>query len=192
MKKIILFVCFVFIFSFISGACGEGQIDINSASLSELQEIFQIGQARAEQIINLRPFESVDDLVRVSGIAEDRLSKIKNENLACVSEKDEEDPKKDSQEVEEEVEKNSEEDNSEENEMENTKVEVSKKVMDEEETVIKETINLNTDVIKQESKEEKSKGIEKANIFKWGLIAFGLFMVFLLLIKGKKYENEFR
>lgn len=39
--------------------CEEGQIDINSASLSELDEIINIGLTRADLIIKARPFESV-------------------------------------------------------------------------------------------------------------------------------------
>ncbi|MDV2685182.1 MBL fold metallo-hydrolase [Alkalihalophilus lindianensis] len=47
------------------GSC----IDINSASLSELEGIKHIGPERAEALVDLRPFSSVDDLTRVSGIA---------------------------------------------------------------------------------------------------------------------------
>ncbi|MCE7792914.1 MBL fold metallo-hydrolase [Salipaludibacillus sp. CUR1] len=61
------------------GAC----IDINSASQSELEEIIHIGPARAEELIDLRPFGSLDDLTRVSGIAEGRLTDIKDEGKAC-------------------------------------------------------------------------------------------------------------
>ena len=46
-----------------------GCVDINTADHANLQRIIHIGPERAQQIINLRPFRSVDDLVRVSGIA---------------------------------------------------------------------------------------------------------------------------
>lgn len=59
-------------------------IDINSASLEELQEIIHIGQARAEELIKLRPFSSVDDLTRIKGIGPARIADIKSENKACV------------------------------------------------------------------------------------------------------------
>ena len=64
--------------------CGPGQVDINTAGLQELQLIYEIGPARAEQIVALRPFRSVDDLTRVSGIAEGRLGGIKAQGVACV------------------------------------------------------------------------------------------------------------
>jgi beta-lactamase superfamily II metal-dependent hydrolase len=68
----------------ISSGCRDGQVDINRASLTALQEISQVGPARARQIVQLRPFASVDDLVRVDGIAEGTLAIIKAQDLACV------------------------------------------------------------------------------------------------------------
>ncbi|MBA0127130.1 helix-hairpin-helix domain-containing protein [Haloechinothrix sp. YIM 98757] len=67
-----------------SGGCRSDQVDINTASHQALQRIHEIGPERAEQVVNLRPFSSVDDLTRVSGIAEGRLGGIKNQGLACV------------------------------------------------------------------------------------------------------------
>ncbi|GGK36497.1 hypothetical protein GCM10010965_31800 [Caldalkalibacillus thermarum] len=59
-------------------------IDINSASFEELQQIVHIGPERAQQIIELRPFYSLDDLLRVDGIGPSRLQDIKDQGLACV------------------------------------------------------------------------------------------------------------
>jgi competence protein ComEC len=67
-----------------TGGCAPGQVDINTASPSELERIIHIGPARAADIVRLRPFHSVDDLVRVSGIAAVRLQDIKNQGIACV------------------------------------------------------------------------------------------------------------
>ena len=67
----------------ISG-CAPGQIDINTASKNELDRIYQIGPARATAMINLRPFSSVDDMERISGISAARVEAIKSEGLACV------------------------------------------------------------------------------------------------------------
>ena len=64
--------------------CKAGQVDINRASLTALQEITQVGPARAREIIQLRPFASVDDLLRVDGIGEGTLALIKAQDLACV------------------------------------------------------------------------------------------------------------
>ncbi|MBI4101497.1 MAG: helix-hairpin-helix domain-containing protein [Candidatus Nealsonbacteria bacterium] len=60
-------------------------IDINTASKEGLKEIRHIGDARADQIIKLRPFSSIEDLDRVPGIGPSRISDIKNQSLACVS-----------------------------------------------------------------------------------------------------------
>lgn len=60
-------------------------VDINAASDEELTSIVHIGLSRAWQIISLRPFVSVDDLTRVSGIGPSRLSDIKDQSLACVN-----------------------------------------------------------------------------------------------------------
>lgn len=68
-----------------SSGCTSGQVDINSAGSSELQRIHQIGPARADQFPGLRPFSSVDDLIRVSGIGPSHLAAIKGQGLACVS-----------------------------------------------------------------------------------------------------------
>jgi predicted flap endonuclease-1-like 5' DNA nuclease len=62
-----------------------GCVDINSAGFEDLQQIIHIGPDRAQQIIDLRPWASVDDLTRVSGIGPARLQDIKNQGLACVT-----------------------------------------------------------------------------------------------------------
>jgi len=61
-----------------------GCVDINSASFEELQAIIHIGPARAEELIRLRPFKSVDGLTRIDGIGPARLEDIKEQGLACV------------------------------------------------------------------------------------------------------------
>lgn len=62
-----------------------GCIDINSASKQELMQITHIGEERAEQLIQLRPFSSIDQLTRINGIGDGRLRDIKEEGLACVN-----------------------------------------------------------------------------------------------------------
>ncbi len=61
-----------------------GMININEATLEELLKIIHIGPERAGQIIRLRPFESVDDLIRVDGIGPARLEDIKRQNIVVV------------------------------------------------------------------------------------------------------------
>ena len=59
-----------------------GLININTASAAELQTLSGIGPSMAQSIIDERtkngPFASVDDLMRVSGIGEKKLAKIKD------------------------------------------------------------------------------------------------------------------
>ena len=61
-----------------------GSVNINTASFEELQLIIHIGEERAQEIINLRPFGSLDGLLQVSGIGEGRLQDIKDEGIAYV------------------------------------------------------------------------------------------------------------
>lgn len=60
-------------------------IDINTADLDALDQIIHIGPSRAADIIALRPFASVADLTRVSGIGSARLADIVDQGLACVN-----------------------------------------------------------------------------------------------------------
>ena len=59
-----------------------GLVNINTASAAELQTLSGIGPSMAQSIIDERskngPFASVDDLMRVSGIGEKKLAKIKD------------------------------------------------------------------------------------------------------------------
>ncbi len=59
-------------------------IDINSVSERELTKIIHIGEVRAKDLVNKRPFSSLDDMKRIDGIAEGRLRDIKEEGLGCV------------------------------------------------------------------------------------------------------------
>jgi competence ComEA-like helix-hairpin-helix protein len=52
-------------------------VNINTATRKELETVPNIGPARAAQIIAGRPYESVDDLVRITGIGEKTLEGIK-------------------------------------------------------------------------------------------------------------------
>lgn len=64
----------------VSGA--KGLVNINTASAAELQTLSGIGPSMAQSIIDERTkngaFASVDDLMRVSGIGEKKLAKIKD------------------------------------------------------------------------------------------------------------------
>ncbi|MFC0013780.1 MULTISPECIES: MBL fold metallo-hydrolase [Allobacillus] len=61
-------------------------IDINSASLEDLYDIIHIDEARAAELVELRPHHSLNGLKRIYGIGDGRLADIKEEGLACVKE----------------------------------------------------------------------------------------------------------
>jgi len=63
----------------------EEKIDINTASQKDLQKLIHIGSLRAKEIINSRPFFSLDDLLKVPGIGEKILEDIKVQGLAYVN-----------------------------------------------------------------------------------------------------------
>jgi DNA uptake protein ComE-like DNA-binding protein len=59
-----------------SGAPGNELIDLNTASYEALQKLPGIGPKLAERIIAHRPYKSVDELARVSGISSGRLERL--------------------------------------------------------------------------------------------------------------------
>jgi len=63
-----------------------GQVNVNTASLEEIiaASIRQIGPSRAEQLVELRPFSSLQDLTRINGISENRVQEIIEQGIACV------------------------------------------------------------------------------------------------------------
>lgn len=64
-----------------NGSC----VNINTASLEEVQRIKHIGPERAQDLIDLRPFSSVEDLDRIKGIGPARIKDIVAEGVACVN-----------------------------------------------------------------------------------------------------------
>ncbi|MEA3248071.1 MAG: helix-hairpin-helix domain-containing protein [Nanoarchaeota archaeon] len=88
MKYLVLFLLILNFVSVVSADCQDNQIDINSASIGELEELNGIGSVKAQAIIDTRPFNSVNDLIKVYGIGEKTLEKIKVQGLACVEGED--------------------------------------------------------------------------------------------------------
>lgn len=59
---------------------GEG-ININTASIDEIRAMCEVGPSTAESIVKAReeePFESIDDVARVPGIAEKTVEKMRS------------------------------------------------------------------------------------------------------------------
>lgn len=61
---------------------GSGKININTAGKEDLMELPGIGESRADEIINYRNehggFESIEDIMNISGIKEKMFEKIKD------------------------------------------------------------------------------------------------------------------
>lgn len=54
------------------------RVDINRATLAELQRLPRIGPAIAQRVIDHRPYEAIDDLARVPGIGPATLDQIRS------------------------------------------------------------------------------------------------------------------
>ncbi|MFP4672805.1 MAG: ComEA family DNA-binding protein, partial [Desulfohalobiaceae bacterium] len=55
----------------------ESLVDLNTASLQELQSIPHIGPERAQEIIERRPLSDIDELQEIDGIGPQRLEDIR-------------------------------------------------------------------------------------------------------------------
>lgn len=62
----------------------EACVNINTASEEEVQQITHIGAALAAELIKLRPYHSLDELIEINGIGEARLLEIKEQGIACL------------------------------------------------------------------------------------------------------------
>lgn len=60
-------------------------ININEADVDKLTKIIHIGDKRAKDLIDKRPYETVKDLQKINGIGTKRVEDIEKEGLACVS-----------------------------------------------------------------------------------------------------------
>jgi hypothetical protein len=190
MERALVVLLLLILIPTIYATCEEGQIDINSASIEDLIKIDNIAEKRAQQIIELRPFESVDDLIRVVGIGEIYLSEIKEQDLACVdkSEEKEEDNTEDEPEEKEEDEKYIIEEDRE--NKEDKKEEILEIRLEKEKTgevvTHSETIILATKDIKSEN-----NFFDKTKYAQYGLIIFCLLISVLVILKFLKKQNGF-
>lgn len=171
MKRLFLFLIVIFLFSNICANCDEGQIDINSASAEELQELDGVGEKISQYIIDERQFNSVDELINVYRIGEVTLEKIKKQGLACIGE-DKEGEEKKYESLEEK-----------ERELIEEKVEKKNKKM---EIVTGEVINLGSQNIKSKGFFEK---IDASDYAIYGFIGFSILLGLLFILK-LKFRNK--
>jgi competence ComEA-like helix-hairpin-helix protein len=176
MKKIsnknlfLLFSC-ILLLNLIDATCNSTQVNLNTASLEELDKITGIGPTYAGRIIEMRQFSSVDDLINVSGIGIKTLNKIKEQGLACV---DNNEIKK------EEI-------------IENNSInEPEKEIIKYTETNNAEPEITNLTPIALNIKSENNKEILKGNLPFYGIISFCIIFGVLFLLNKRKNKNEFR
>ena len=180
--KIIIVFLFILLISGIYAFCEEGQIDINKASVTELDELYGVGPATAQNIIDVRPYENVDDLINAKGIGEVKLSQIKDQGLACVEEHTSNNEsvdikKKDSIDVSVEVKKTEDKNTQDTSKITGSAIQETPKPA--------QVINLNAkDIKSEENTQESSKTI-------YYLAGFALLLGGLFLLRGKKQKTEF-
>jgi len=178
-------------FSITSALCGDGQIDINIASATELDSLYGIGPVKANAIIDARPFNSVDNLIDVYGIGDATLTKIKDQGLACVeSEEDitEEEPEEDKSK------------NNQDERIINDKSEINETFLgnlgessvqesgDSNSPINFETIELNPKHIKTE---ENIENLDKNNLGVYGFVIFCILLAILFILNKKPDKTEF-
>jgi hypothetical protein len=83
MKKFwILIFCLILLPVFVFA---QGCVDINTGTLAQLDELTGIGPAKAQAIIDARPYSSIDDLDRAVGIGPTTVQNIKDQGLASIN-----------------------------------------------------------------------------------------------------------
>jgi competence protein ComEA len=190
-RKLIFLFIVLFLFGSISAICDKNQIDINSASAEELDNIYGIGSAKAQNIIEYRQdklFDSLDDLIYVKGIGNITLKEIKNEGLACVSEDKNNESTNEETSSDKIIDGNSSTDNVKIKNYNSNETNINR------EPVQRETIYLddNPKDIKTKSNNQDNKRTNYSPILL--LLSFGLLIGIIYFVKEKRknMKNEFR
>jgi len=200
MRFIVSSISAIFLISFCFAQCNSGQIDINSASLSDLDKLIGIGPAYAQGIIDGRPYSLIDELDKVKGIGPKTLEKIKSQGLACIGSGT---SVKTTTSSTEEITEESSEVDGQENEVYSTPTVtahvIEESISEQQITIEMEQteniINLNSDIKTTEEKivyESRSEQIRKYSIYVF-VIFLLVVAIFLLLEKherAKDYSND--
>jgi hypothetical protein len=171
MKKILVII-FLLLLSNVFALCEEGQIDINSASLGELDNLIWVGPPTAEKIINARPFENVDSLIDVSGIGVIKLADIKEQGLACV---DGEAPQVYPEKFHSEISTRGKEEEI-----------IERKGFEPLENIVPKTISLVSQNIKSKN---DTQDLNKSNYAVYGFVIFCVLLCFLFILKKFKVRK---
>lgn len=177
--KIPLIILAILLFIKVCGAfCSEEQININFASQKNLEELHGIGEVKAQAIVDARPFDSVDDLIDVKGIGEVTLSNIINQGLACVGDYEEVEKKEVNEgNFQEGIKKEIEE------------VKLVDNIKEEPEPIILEPKTIKKEDALKSTRDKKS--LEKSDYARYGFLGFCVLLVILLVIRNRRYQNEF-
>jgi len=203
MRKEVLALILILMISGIYAQCNETQININTASEEELDEIEHVGPKVASYIIDYRTnnktFDSIDELVNIKYLSINYVTDIKEQGLACVSEEDllntnnEENTETEqttSNEQQDEQTEQTTEINEDDAETEQSSSQTSATEATEtnknKEPLTFNTINLNPQNPKDIKTEDSKQRLEKGNYAFYGFIAFCVLLGILITLKKRK------